>query len=129
MVLRAHTRKKNGKEHRCWSVVENHRLHSGAVIQRHVLYLGELNGVQERSWRRSVAAFFDDEPSPRQVALFPEERALDADLDETEVVRIRCSQMRLERPRQWGACWLGCELWKQLALDSFWRRLPPSRVA
>jgi len=128
MFLRAHTRKKDGKEHRYWSVVENHRLHSGKTIQRHVLYLGELNGVQQRSWRRSIAAFFDGEPAPRQVALFPEERALEAQVDETEVVRIRCSQMRLEHPRQWGACWLGCELWKQLALESFWlQRLPPSR--
>ena len=38
------------------------------------------------------------------------------------------SELRLERPRQWGACWLSCVLWQQLDLDSFWRpRLAPSR--
>ena len=38
------------------------------------------------------------------------------------------SQLRLCRPRQWGACWLALKLWEQLALDRFWReRLPTSR--
>jgi len=128
MFLRSHIRKKNGKEHRYWSVVENHRLHSGRVVQRHVLYLGELSGLQHSAWQRSVAAFFEDEPKPRQVALLPEDRALEGRVEGVEAVRIRGFEMRLENPRQWGACWLGCQLWKQLALDEFWSRLlPPSR--
>jgi hypothetical protein len=128
MFLRANIRKKDGKEHSYWSVVENKRLHSGKIVQRHVLYLGELNGVQETAWRKSVVALFEDDPVPRQVALFPEERAVEAQCDGIPAVRVRCCQMRLERPRQWGACWLGCELWGQLGLDSFWQeRLLPSR--
>ena len=34
--------------------------------------------------------------------------------------------MRLRRPRQWGACWLAGQLWRELQLDDFWAdRLPP----
>ncbi len=52
MFLRATTRKKDGKTHRYWSVVENRRLADGRVLQRHVLYLGEINDSQARAWRR-----------------------------------------------------------------------------
>jgi transposase len=45
-----------------------------------------------------------------------------------DIVRIRLSQLSLHRPRQWGACWLASQLWKQVGLDRFWAaRLPPSR--
>jgi hypothetical protein len=44
MFLRAS--KKNGKEHRYWSIVENRRISGGQVRQRHVLYLGEINASQ-----------------------------------------------------------------------------------
>ncbi len=129
MFLRCSKRLKDGKEHLYWSVVENRRLHDGRIAQRHVLYLGELNGRQEASWRKSVDLFGQDEVAPQQVALFPEEHApLETADDSLPVVRIRLSAMSLRRPRQWGACWLGCELWQQLGLDAFWREhLPPSR--
>lgn len=131
MFLRCSKRSKDGKEHLYWSVVENRRLHDGRVAQRHVLYLGELNGRQEASWRKTVDLFGQDDDAPQQVALFPEEHApvqCDDDDDELPIVRIRLSEMSLRRPRQWGACWLGCELWRQLGLDAFWReRLPASR--
>ena len=129
MFLRCSKRLKDGKEHLYWSVVENKRLHDGRIVQRHVLYLGELNGRQEASWRKTVDLFGQDEAAPRQVALFPDEHApvqsADADLP---IVRIRLAEMSLRRPRQWGACWLGCVLWQQLGLDSFWlEHLPASR--
>ena len=54
MFLRATTRKKDGKEHRYFSVVENRRASGGRVLQRHVLYLGEINSSQELAWRRSI---------------------------------------------------------------------------
>jgi transposase len=129
MFLRCSKRRKDGKEHLYWSVVENRRLAGGRIAQRHVLYLGELNGRQEASWRKSVELFSEDEDTPRQVALFPEEHApLESADEHLPIVRIRLSQMSLRRPRQWGACWLGCELWQQLQLDEFWeKRLPPSR--
>lgn len=129
MFLRRLKRFKDGKPHYYWSVVENRRLMDGRIAQRHVLYLGELNGRQESSWRRTVELFGQDEEPPRQVALFPEDHApVQSDDDCLPVVRIRLSEMSLRRPRQWGACWLGCELWRQLRLDTFWREhLPPSR--
>jgi transposase len=129
MFLRCSKRLKDGKEHRYWSIVENRRLADRRVVQRHVLYLGEINGIQEAAWRKTVDLFGKDDEAPQQVALFPDEQVTDAQqADDLPVVRIKLSQMSLCRPRQWGACWLGCELWQQLGLDAFWReRLPPSR--
>ena len=40
MFLRARIRRKDGKEHRYFSAVENHRVRGGRVVQRHALYLG-----------------------------------------------------------------------------------------
>lgn len=129
MFLRCSKRRKDGKEHLYWSVVENRRLSDQRIVQRHVLYLGELNGVQESSWRKTVDLFGQDEDAPRQVALFPEEHApAQVGVEEFPIVRVRLAQMTLRRPRQWGACWLGCQLWEQLGLGEFWRdKLPPSR--
>lgn len=129
MFLRSHKRLKDGKAHLYWSVVENRRLHDGRIVQRHVLYLGELNGTQEASWRKSVQLFGHDGEAPQQTWLFPEEHApVECFDDDLPVVRVRLSRMSLRRPRQWGACWLACELWRQLGLDAFWsERLIASR--
>ena len=128
MFLRCKKRRKDGKEHHYWSIVENRRVAGGRILQRHVLYLGELNGHQQASWRKTVELFDHDEESPRQVSLFPEEFLPGSNDSPIPNVGIRLSEMRLERPRQWGACWLGCELWKQLGLDDFWsEKLPPGR--
>ena len=127
MFLRCTTRKKNGKEHRYWSIVENKRCAGDRVVQRHVLYLGEINDRQESAWQRSIEVFPDGEPQARTIALFAAERALEADAD-THIVRVKLSEMALRRPRQWGACWLACHLYQELGLDRFFAwRLPPSR--
>ena len=39
-------------EHEYWSIVESCRLADGRGVQRHVLYLGEINDAQERAMRR-----------------------------------------------------------------------------
>jgi transposase len=127
MFLRATTRRKDGKEHRYWSIVENRRLGDGRVLQRHVLYLGEINASQEWAWRKSIEVFEDGAKAPRTLSLFPEDRCEGLVPDET-VVRLRLSYLRLCRPRQWGACWLALWLWQELRLDEFWaKRLPRSR--
>ena len=64
MFLRCTTRKKDGKEHRYWSLVENRRVAGGRVVQRHVLYLGEINDAQERRWRRTVEVFTEGFAAP-----------------------------------------------------------------
>ncbi len=126
MFLRHKIRRKDGKEHRYWSIVENRRVSGGRTVQRHVLYLGEINDSQQAAWCRTIEALDENRPDRRQIALFPEDRAAPA-LD-CDVVHVRLSGLRLCRPRQWGACWLAFELWDQLLLDDFWSpRLPPSR--
>ena len=127
MFLRATTRKKDGKEHRYFSVVENKRVSGGRVLQRHVLYLGEINSSQELAWRRSIEVLDEATHGARTLALFPEDRCEGVVPDES-IVRLKLAQLRLERPRQWGACWLTLKLWQQLGLDEFWgERLAPSR--
>lgn len=126
MFLRCSTRKKNGKEHRYWSVVENRRCAGGQIVQRHVLYLGEINDQQQAAWQKTIEVYEHGQPQARTVALFPEDRA--GEVADQEIVRIRLSEMQLRRPRQWGACWLACQVYEQLKLDEFWAsRLPPSR--
>jgi len=126
MFLRCTNRKKDGKEHRYWNVVENRRVSGGRVVQRQVLYLGEINDSQREAWRRTIEVLEDGRSSARTMALFPEDRPVE--IDDDEVVQIRLKDVELRRPRQWGACWLACTLYEQLGLDAFWaKRLPPSR--
>jgi len=126
MFLRCSTRKKNGKEHRYWSLVENKRCAGNRIVQRHVLYLGEINDQQQAAWEKTVEIFEQGQAQPRTVALFPE--ACAPGIQDQHVVRVRLAEMQLRRPRQWGACWLACQLYRELELDQFWaRRLPPSR--
>jgi hypothetical protein len=126
MFLRHKIRRKDGKQHRYWSIVENRRVSGGRTVQRQVLYLGEINDGQQAAWCRSIEALDENGPDRRQIALFPEDRT--APVLDCDVVHVKLSGLRLCRPRQWGACWLACELWDQLQLDDFWSpRLPPSR--
>jgi len=126
MFLRYTTRKKNGKEHRYYSLVENRRVASGRVVQRHALYLGEINDTQQEAWRKTIEIFEEGKTRPRTVALFPEDRI--GPIQDEQIVRIRLKELSLHRPRQWGGCWLAVALWEQLGLDQFWaQRLPPSR--
>ena len=127
MFLRCSTRKKDGKEHRYYSIVENKRVADGRVVQRHVLYLGEINTSQELAWRKSIEVFEDGQERPRTLALFAEDRCA-AVIPEESVVRVRLSELRLCGARQWGACWLALKLWRELELDRFWsERLSRSR--
>lgn len=127
MFLRSTCRKKNGKQHRYFSIVENKRLADGRVLQRHVLYLGEINSSQELAWRKSIEVFEEGKEKPSTFALFAEDRCA-AEISDESMVRVRLSELRLCRPRQWGACWLVVKLWRELELDHFWgERLAVSR--
>src|SRR5271166_1146386 len=127
MFLRQTIRRKDGKEHRYFSVVENKRVIGGRVVQRHVLYLGEINDTQELAWRKSIEVFDEGAARPRTLSLVPEDRC-EGLLPDASIVRLKLSQVRLQRPRQWGACWLAVTLWRELHLDRFWaERLPVSR--
>jgi len=127
MYLRCNRRTKDGKEHRYWNIVESKRCAGGKVVQRQVLYLGEINDSQHQAWWRVIEAFDEQSQQRTQLALFPAEKEL-PEYAEGYGVGVRLEAMELCRPRQFGACWLACHLYEQLALDQFWKdRLPDSR--
>ncbi|HEX3880782.1 MAG TPA: IS1634 family transposase [Bryobacteraceae bacterium] len=126
MFLRCHRRKKDGKEHRYYSVEESRRLQSGRVVQRRVLYLGEINDSQQAAWRKTLEVFDEQQQRATILSLFPEDRPTPADALDT--VQVKLGEMQLRRARPYGNCWLGCELWQQLELDRFWeQKLPRGR--
>jgi transposase len=124
--LQCHRRFKNGKDHCYWSIAEKVRTHRGWV-QRHLLYLGEVNDSQKAAWTKIIDVFDTTQQQTRELALYPADRAVPEHALEYGV-QVRLSEFELRRPRQWGACWAGCKLWDQLQLDEFWReRLADSR--
>jgi transposase len=128
MFLRSTQRKKNDRIHRYFSVVENRRLPGFRTVQRTVLYLGEINDQQQAAWRKTLEVFDEDEQDFRTLSLFPDDREVPADV--LDSIQVKLSGLELRRPRTFGACWLGCELWQQLGLDEFWQqRLPEAREA
>ena len=127
MYLRCNRRFKDGKEHCYWNIVEAKRCGDGRVVQRQVLYLGEINDSQREAWCRVIEAFDEDTQQRTQLALFPADREV-PEHAKGYGVQVRLEAMQLHRPRQWGACWLACQLYEQLGLDQFWQaRLPDSR--
>lgn len=127
MYLKCHPRRKDGKEHRYWSLMEKRRTADGRIVDRPLLYLGEINDAQHAAWTRTIAAFDPVTQQPQTLALFPADRPL-PDHAAAYGVQVRLSEFRLHRPRQWGACWLALQLWDLLQLGDFWRpRLPASR--
>src|ERR1700674_597529 len=122
MYLRFARRRKDGKEHRYWSIVESRRCAGGRVVQRPVLYLGEINDGQREAWCHQIEALDEASGRHRQLALFPPERRV-PDHAKRFGVQVRLDRMELHRPRQWGACWLACHLYEQLRLDRFFAPL------
>ena len=120
MYLRCNTRFKDGKQHRYWNIVESKRLCGGKVMQRQVLYLGEINDEQKQSWCRVIEAFDDNQQKSQELALFPADKEL-PEYAKGNGIGLRLGEMELCRPRQYGACWLACHLYEQLGLDRFWQ--------
>ena len=128
MHLKVHHRNKDGKEHRYFSVVESRRVGRGKVAHRTVVYLGEINDSQQSSWRKTLEVFDESRQQLTTLSLFPEDREIAS--EDIDALQVRLSEMQLERPRAFGGCWLGCELWRQLKLEEFWQsRLPEGREA
>ena len=128
MFLRSNQRIKDGKEHRYYTVVESRRLSSGKVAQKRVLYLGEINDSQQAAWRKTLEVFDEEQQRLTPLSLFPEDRPVPADA--LDSVQVKLGEMKLQRARPYGNCWLGCELWRQLELDRFWaEKLPKGREA
>jgi transposase len=128
MFLRSTNRRKDGKDHRYFSIVENRRVPGGKTVQRTVLYLGEINDQQQAAWRKTLEVFDEEEQRYAELSLFPDDRELPADA--VDSVQVKLSGLELRRPRTYGSCWLACELWHQLGLDEFWQQhLPEAREA
>ena len=118
MFLRCHRRRKNGKAHRYWSVVENRRVTTDKTVQRQVLYLGEINDSQQEAWRKTLEVFDEQRRQYRQMSLFPSDRPLPADA--LNAIAVDLGRMKLRRGRRFGDCWLGLMLWRELGLEEFW---------
>ena len=119
MFLRRNDRQKDGKGHTYWSLVETVRTPDGPR-QRTLCYLGELNGSAQARWLKTIEVF-NEQGESHQLKLFPSDVA--APEDDAAVARVRLDQVRLERSRRFGDCFLGLELWKRLELDGFWEAL------
>jgi transposase len=128
LFLRSTNRKKDGKDHRYFSVVENQRVSSNKTVQRTVLYLGEINDQQQASWRKTISVFDEDQQQFTNLSLFPDDRTLPDDA--VDSLQVKLSGLELRRPRPFGNCWLANELWQQLGLTEFWNQhLPEGREA
>lgn len=125
--LHCHHRFKNGKDHCYWAIAEKVRSARGVWVQRPLLYLGEINDSQKSAWTKLTEVFDTTRQETMELALYPEARPI----PEHAVgcgIQVRLGEFRLERPRQWGACWVADRLWRQLELEEFWReKLPGSR--
>lgn len=126
LLLRGHERRKDGKTNTYWSLVENRRCAGGRVVQRHVLYLGRLTPAQELSWQKTAERFRQATALEQSLPALATERELQS--KEAAAIAVHLKQFRIERPRQWGACWVALRAWNILKLSDFWSsRLPPSR--
>src|SRR6266487_2269824 len=133
MFLRPNHRDKDGKDHTYWSLVETVRTPDGPR-QKTLCHLGELNSSAQARWLRTVEVY-NEQGEAQQLKLFPAH--VKPPPDDPEVARVLLNQVRLERTRQFGACFLGLDLWKRLQLDRFFEGaidddpadVPWSRVA
>jgi transposase len=125
MFLRPNHRDKDGKDHTYWSLVETVRTPDGPR-QKTLCYLGELNSSAQARWLRTIEVF-NEQGEAQQLKLFPSD--VEPPPDDPQVTRVLLSKVRLERTRQFGACYLGLELWKRLELDSFFEHAMDHELA
>ena len=125
MFLRAHQRTKDGKGHSYWSLVETVRTPDGPR-QRTLCYLGELNSSAQARWLKTIEVF-NEQGEKQQLKLFPSQ--VEPPPNDPQVARVLLNQVRLERTRQFGCCWLGLQLWKRLELDRFFEEAVDEGVA
>jgi hypothetical protein len=122
VFLKTHRIFKDGKRHIYYSLCESLRVSRKRVLQRQVLHLGELNTTQLESWQRSIEVVEED-GRRHQMRLFTDRRKEEvAAAAPGDVAEVVLSSLVVRRPRQFGACWIGCKLWEELELGEFWQR-------
>ena len=120
MFLRRYQRRKDGKVHSYFALVESYRTAKGSR-QRIVNYLGELEPGEQNGWAKLGRALDGKAPpSPSLFDVEPDDSAAD---DETVWVELR--GIRLERQRTFGDVWLALGLWRLLELDELLKKLLP----
>ena len=127
MYLKCHSRLKDGKEHYYYSIAEKVACAGGRRVERHVFYLGEVNDSQREGWLKLIEAFDVEAQQQTKLALFASDHPIPTHATDL-AVQVRLAEFSIQRPRQWGACWIFLLIWEQLKLEAFWReRLPASR--
>jgi transposase len=122
VFLKTHRIFKDGKHHIYYSLCESLRVSRKRVLQRQVLHLGELNTTQLERWQRTIEVVEED-GRRHQMRLFSDrDRELRAAAAPEEVAEVSLSSLVVRRPRQFGACWVGCKLWEELELAEFWHK-------
>ncbi len=118
MYLKKHKRKKNGKYNTYYSIVEKRKVSRGHYVDKRVLYLGEISDSQKKSWEKSIE-IINENNQPVRKSLFAYDQDTDTCVD-VDAIPVKLSKMKLANPRVFGDCWLGCEIWDMLGLDTFW---------
>jgi transposase len=121
MFLRRCERRKNGKCHTYWMLVESIRTARGSR-HRTVAYLGDLQPDEQSGWAQFGRKLEGE--SPPQRSLFDPPHYDEP--SEDEPVPVRLSGIRLERLRDFGDVWLSLGLWRLLKLDVLLGELMPA---
>ena len=101
MYLRESKRRKDGKEHRYFTVVESVRLPGAKPpVQRPLLYLGELNDSQQAAWSKALLVCDTATQQTQPLRLFPADRTPPP--DPIPALQVRWQEYALRRPRATG---------------------------
>jgi transposase len=122
MFLRRYPRRKNGKTHSYWALVESYRTGRGSR-QRVVAYLGELKRGEQSGWAQ-LGRKLSGRKRPQRSLFDPPH--YDDPSDKEEPVLVRLKDVALERLRDFGDVWMALGVWRLLGLDTLLERLIPS---
>ena len=111
MFIRPYYRKKDGKRHAYWALVESYRTERGPR-QQVVAYLGQLDEKGRLGVKRAAEG-----KRSRQKKLI--------DDIQPEWVEIDASRVRVENQLNFGGPWLALQLIRRLGLDDFLRQTIP----
>ena len=113
MFLRKMRRRKDGKVHTYWALVESVRTARGPR-QRVVAHLGELSPGRRAGFQR-LGQELERRDGAGQLVLYEANPA-------PEWVRVDVSRVAVERVLSFGATWLLWEEWRLLGLEDFFRQ-------
>lgn len=120
MFLKRCQRRKSGKKHCYWALVESYRTPRGSR-QRVVAYLGELTASETSGWAKLGRTLTGKRHTRPERTLFDPPQVDEPSDEEPVLVSLR--DLRLERLRDFGDVWLAWGLWRLLELDVVLDRL------